>query len=666
MPSLAYTKDGFRRISMQYPATDKRLFGVSVPLGSIRVKDGWRAGEYPDLVPFARLCSRLGAGLVQILPVNDTGSHSSPYFALSAFALHPLYIRVHDLPEAATVPEALSGLDEFAAKTEPGEHFPYEGCLNAKLAALRLIYHANRKAIASDKQLKAFIADRPWVKIYAVYKRLKASFEERSWLEWPENRDLSLDEIEALWGDRKFADEHLFYAWTQMRASGQFEAAAKAIASMGMALLGDIPILMNEDSADVWAYRSFFDLQRKAGAPPDMYSSMGQNWGFPVYDWDALAAEDYSFWRNRIAEADRYYSAFRIDHVLGFFRLWTLGARDLSGVLGRFEPGALVEYGELAALGFSPDRIKWLAEPHIRGVELREALHAGADGAIAASLDRIGSEDLYLFKQSIHGEADIVALNLEKDVTEFLMTRWRDRALIKVELNTYALAWSHAESRAWATLSGEERFSLESLFSERSAAAELGWEKRGRVLLSMLKESSRMLPCAEDLGAVPDCVPRVLAELGVPGLRVPRWVRYWDKPGQPFKPLAAYEVLTACTPSVHDTSTFRDWWDNEDGRESFAKEYCPTLSPVPARLDPKTALTVLKSLAKAPSILFVAQLQDLLDTSGTLRSSEPASDRINVPGVVDGLNWTWRMRYTVDALESEHSWIDKVQKACTR
>ncbi len=651
---------------MQYPAIGKRLFGVSIPLGSIRTKSGWRAGEYPDLVSFARLCKNLGAGLVQILPVNDTGSHSSPYFALSAFALHPLYIRIHDIPEAALVPEVLAQLDAFAAKAEPGEHYPYEDCLNAKLAALRSIYKTNRATIAKDRQLKAFIADRPWVKTYAVYKRLKASFEERSWLEWPEQRDLSSEEIASLWNDKKHSGEHLFYAWTQMHASRQFEAAARELAAMGMALLGDIPILMNEDSADVWAYRSFFDLQRKAGAPPDMYSAMGQNWGFPAYDWEVMAKDDYSFWRNRIGEADKYYSAFRIDHVLGFFRLWTLGAKDISGVLGRFEPGALVDYADLAALGFSPERIRWLSEPHIPGSEIRTALKSGADGAITAALEKIGTEDLYLFKKAIRGEVDIIALGLGTEVAEYLMARWRDRALVKAGTSSYALTWSHRDSRAWASLGEGERNALESLFAERDAEAQLVWEVRGRTLLSMLKESSKMLPCAEDLGAVPDCVPKVLAELGVPGLRVPRWVRYWDQPGQPFKPLAKYEVLTACTPSVHDTSTFRDWWDNEDSRELFAREYCPSLAPVPEKLDPKTALTVLKALSGSPSILFITQLQDVLDTSATLRAANPATDRINVPGVVNGINWTWRMKHDAETLSTEDSWVKNVRKACAR
>ncbi|PKL08527.1 MAG: 4-alpha-glucanotransferase [Spirochaetae bacterium HGW-Spirochaetae-7] len=653
---------------MRYPATGKRLFGVAIPMGSIRTDGGWRLGEYPDLVPFAKLCARLGAGLVQILPVNDTGSQSSPYSALSAFALHPLYIRVCDLPEATKAPDAIKALDVFASLASPGERFPYGACLDAKLAALRTVYDAGSKAIKSDPELASFIAGNPWVKTYAVFKRLKSEYGERAWREWPARRDPTPADIGKLWLEKSAADEQYFHAWVQMRAAGQFAAAASAVASMGIALLGDIPILMNEDSADVWAERSFFDLTKRAGAPPDMYSTTGQNWGFPIYDWDAMAAGGYSFWKARVAEADRYYSAFRIDHVLGFFRIWALGEREETGCLGRFVPGASVTAGDLTDAGFGKPRLRWLSEPHLPGGELRSAaLSAGeAERAIGAALDRIGDEDLYLFKRTIRGEADITGLGLETGLAEFLKTRWRDRALLAMGDGVYTPVWSYRDSTAWASLSDSERSTLGALFSAKAAQAELGWEKRGRELLSMLASSSSMLPCAEDLGAVPDCVPKVLAGLGIPGLRVPRWMRFWDLPGQPFKPLSSYSELSACTPSVHDTSTLRGWWESEDGRDAFAAEYCPGLSPVPERLDPDAALAVLGALAKAPSLLFVVQLQDALDCSGALRSADADSDRVNVPGSVDGFNWTWRMGPSVERLEAAETWIDDIRRACTR
>lgn len=653
---------------MRYPATGKRLFGIAVPIGSIRVEGGWRVGEYPDLEPFGRLCGRLGAGLVQILPVNDTGSQSSPYSALSAHALHPLYVRVGALPEAKAAPAAVKALESFAAEARPGERFPYGACFDAKLAALRAVYAASKASIAIDPALASFVAERPWVKTYAVYKRLKSSFGEKAWREWPDHREPTAADIDALWLEPEAREEQLFQAWVQMRAAEQFGAASKALAGMGIALLGDIPILMNDDSADVWANRKFFDASMKAGAPPDMYSATGQNWGFPIYDWDEMEKDGYSFWKGRVAEADRYYSAFRIDHVLGFFRIWALGSREETGSLGRFVPGFTVSEAELASAGFGRDRIRWLSEPHVSGADLRAAAASPAEAARAvdSAMDRIGDEDLFLFKREVRGEADISSLGLGAGLSDYLKGRWRDRALLAAGNGRYAPTWTYRDTTAWRSLSDGESSTLGSMIERGSAEAELGWESRGRALLSMLKAASGMLPCAEDLGAVPDCVPRVLAELGMPGLRVPRWMRYWDKPEQPYKPLSSYPIMSACTPSVHDTSTMREWWEMEADREAFLSAYCPSLSPPPTRLDPESVLTLLSSLAKAPSALFVIQIQDALDASSEFRSKDPAADRINVPGTVGDSNWTWRMGTGVGALESAKAWIDGVRGACAR
>lgn len=642
---------------MRYAAAGTRLFGIAIPLASIRTQDGWRVGEYPDLVPFARFCAAGGAGLVQILPVNDTGSQSSPYSALSAFALHPLYLRVRDVPEAAAAPGAIAALDRFAAEATPGERFPYDACLESKLSALRAVYAASRSRIAADPELHSFIADNAWVKAYAVFKRLKSDHDERSWRHWSAHLDPDSAEIESLWNESAAAEEQLFHAWVQMRAAGQFSAAAQELARLGVVLLGDIPILMNDDSADVWSRRSYFDASMRAGAPPDMYSATGQNWGFPIWDWDAMSKDGYSFWKARIAAADSYYSAYRIDHVLGFFRIWALGDREETGSLGRFIPGPVLADAELLAAGFPAERIRWLSEPHIPGAELKAACASAveADAAADKALDRIGSEDLFLFKRAIRGEADIGELGLGATATAFLKARWVDRALLHVESGGYAPAWLYRQSRAWASLSESERTAFSGLVERAGAQAERGWEVRGHALLSMLKSASAMLPCAEDLGAVPDCVPRVLEQLGIPGLRVPRWMRRWDEPGQPFKALRTYGELSVCTPSVHDTSTLRDWWEHEEGREPFARAYCPQLQPVPERLDASSTLTVLRALAKAPSMLYVVPMQDVLDTASRFMSRDTRADRINVPGSVDGFNWTWRMRPALEEVMADPS-----------
>lgn len=652
---------------MKFTATGKRLTGIAIPLGAIKTASGWIVGEYPDLADFGSLCVSAGIGLVQLLPVNDSGGQSSPYSALSAFALHPLYLCLKDLPEAAVCRTTLADFEKESARLASSSRFPYSRALSLKLGALRAVFDANKPAIAKDAAIDSFIEENAWIKPYAVYKRLKASQADAPWRSWPLHRDPGQAELAALWADPAAAEEHRFHAWTQARCAEQFGRAAAALSAKDITLLGDLPILMNEDSADVWAERQNFNLELRAGAPPDMFAALGQNWGFPIYDWDAMARDGYSFWRRRIAEADRYYSAFRIDHVLGFFRIWALPERERSGYMGRFVPGLSIGTGELAALGFSPERVRWLSEPHIATADLYDAAQDVPDASSAAldavslALDRLGSEELFLFKPRVRGERDLDALGLPEPVRAFLEDRWRDRVLVPVGQGEYVPAWRHETARAWQSLSDGEKSALSGVFDRKRREELRLWLERGRSLLCALKDFTAMLPCAEDLGAVPPGVPETLAGLGILGLRIPRWTRLWDEPGSPYLPLERYPALSVCTPSVHDTSTLRGWWELEGEREGFAAAYCPGMDPAPAVYAPETALEVLETLARSGSDLYVLQLQDLLDLSGEYRSADPRRDRVNVPGAVDEFNWTWRMGPSVQELASDIEWLSLVR-----
>lgn len=652
---------------MNYRRGEERLLGVAVPLAALRSAGGWRVGEYPDLAAFGALCAASGVGLVQLLPVNDTGGQSSPYFALSAFALHPLYLRARDLPEAPSAPAALAELDAFAAAAAPGERFPYQAALDAKDRCLRAIYAAAAARLDIDPAMDEFVAGRPWLKAYAVYKGLKARFDQRGWREWPELRDPTPEGLERLWADPARRAEHRYHVWVQLRCAEQFARAAGALRELGVELLGDLPIMMNEDSADVWADRRSFRPELRAGSPPDAGSPDGQNWGFPIYDWESMAQDGYRFWKERIREADRYYSAYRIDHVLGFFRIWALPEREESGYLGRFLPGVPLSRDELSAAGFSDERLRWLSRPHVSGYELADELRAiGATEdevalAFGSALERIGDQDLYLFKPAIRGERDLRLPGLSPRAAEALMRRWRDRALVPIDEAGYGATPRMRASRAWASLSEGERAALEGLFAKAGARESGLWLEQGRRLLGMLKAESAMLPCAEDLGSIPPGVPEELERLGMLGLRIPRWTRHWERPGQPYLRPDEYPELSVCTPSVHDTSTLRGWWELEEGREGFAEAYCPGIRPAARGLSADDEYALLRALAGARSRLYVLQLQDLLDIGPAYRSADPERDRVNVPGAVADFNWTWRMGPSIEALGADEAWVERLR-----
>ena len=657
---------------MRFAHTGRFLSGVVAPLSALRTAASPGCGEFPDLEALGELALSWGFELVQLLPVNDTGTQSSPYSALSAFALHPLYLRIADLPELAEaggVAGADALRDEAAglvARFGAAERAPFGELRAAKLALLEKVWAARRaggtkaaRRAAADPGLEAWIGENPWVSAYAAFVELKGRNGGRPWWEWRSFRDPSPADIEELWRDAELADRLRFQAWIQMRAQEQFHAVAARLAGRGVALMGDIPILMNDDSAEVWARRGCFRLELKAGAPPDMYSWLGQNWGFPVYDWEAMAADGYSFWKERLAEADRFYSAYRIDHVLGFFRIWCLGERESTGYLGRFEPDSPIRVEELAAAGFPPERLRWLSRPHLPTRRLVEAAgEAAARGAIHAALDRIGEEELFLFKPSIRGERDIEALpGISPAARDCLLSSWRDRVLFEEEPGNFAPAWRYREASAWPTLSDAERGAIEELVRRKAAEAETTWAETGRRLLGALKEAVPMLPCAEDLGAVPDCVPLVLEELGILGLRVLRWSRRWNEPGQPYIAPADYPRLSVACLSVHDSTSLRGWWEEEADKaatwELAASCLGRELGPCPERLGPDEAEILLESVARSNSLFAVYPIQDLIALSPSHRPADPGSERINVPGTVGEGNWTYRMPSSIEELSAD-------------
>ena len=280
--------------------------------------------------------------------------------------------------------------------------------------------------------------------------------------------------------------------------------------------------------------------------------------------------------------------------------------------------------------------------------------------AVDLTLDRIGNEDLFLFKDSIRGEKDLAGLRLAGALESWLKERWRDRALVKSG-DGYAPAWSCRSSRAWASLSEGERASLEHALAELSRENGDSWIRQGKGILSMLASASEMLPCAEDLGAIPDGVPQALASLGMLGLRLPRWTRRWNEHGQPYISLRDYPELSVCTPSVHDTTTLRDWWRLERGREAFAMAYCPVVAGIGEDLDCDAQYELLRSLAGSSSRICMLQAQDLLDLEEGWRSEDPAWDRVNIPGTTGEFNWTWRMKPSVGELEGNARWLERVR-----
>ena len=647
-------------------ATNKRLIGTVVPVSALKTGESLGVGEFLDLIEFGELCMKMGIWLIQILPVNDTGYESPPYSALTVFALNPLYLRIKDMPEAIGFEKELSSL---RTKFEDKARFPYYELLRAKMEMLRSIYAKNQKAILEKAQpgasLYQWIEQNTWVKEYSVYRYLKQLNGEKSWKEWKEHAHVTPQEIESFWNNTELQTEHLFWVWIQQALDIQFTLASDYLKKKGIILEGDLPILIGDDSCDAWAHPQYFYQELSAGAPPDMYSPVGQNWGFPIYNWEALAATDYKWWQDRLKVAQKYYSGYRIDHVLGFFRIWASRRADNSAALGRFVPSLPITSSELEEKGFSEERINWLSQPHIPTNEVLDSLQgsgkeAEAERVFATALERIGNEELWLFKDCIRGEKDIEALGLPQAATAYLLSAWINRSLLEFKPGVFSAVWNYADSRSFKSLSDSERAAFTELVKQRGKESEAIWEKQGYKLLSMLRKASSMIPFAEDLGAVPDCVPKVLKRLKIYGLRVVRWYREYNLEDSPYIPFNEYPPLTVITSSVHDSSTLREWWNTEADQELFSGFIgVPSL---PKIYNPGTAKIILQKIASASSQIRVFPIHDLLHLSPKWYMEDMALERINIPGTVSPNNWSYRLPASIAVIEHDEELLKAVKK----
>ena len=642
---------------MRYGTISTFQTGVAIPVFSLRSNQSVGIGEFLDLKPFGEFAKSAGFDLIQLLPVNDTGEESSPYSARSAFALNPAYIRVQDVHGADLF---IAEIQKAKASFDSLEKIAYVDVVRFKRHLLRKVFDANKAHIKKETDLLEWIEENSWVKPYAVYCLLKEKQSEASWRSWSSNQDPKPSAIKSLWS--KNADDALFHAWMQFIAEQQFCVAIAALDALGVKLKGDVPILINEDSADVWADRKYFDLSKRAGAPPDMFSYSGQNWGFPTYDWNALEKDDFSWWRRRLSQSAKFYHAYRIDHVLGFFRIWCVPDCEVTGAMGRFNPSHPVTRRRLNSTGFHDSTLQYLAKPNFGRDWLASLFAADTDRVLTAFFDSIGSARFKL-KDKFSSERAIVSLPEPQPIKDALLKVYWNRVFLPSEDGeSYWPFWYWYSSPVFFTLPEYEQRVLREILNENERAQEPLWAVNGAKLLKIMAEETDMLVCAEDLGVVPDCVPSVLKDLNILSLRIERWTRRWKDEGQPYITPREYPRLSVCTTSCHDTSTLAGLWKEPDFDRNLFWSYLGATGKPSEQLDPSLAQLVLKHLFEGNSLLAIPALQDYLVLSPKFAKRDPGLDRINVPGSVGPHNWTWRMPCTAEYLGKDTKLIDSIAK----
>jgi 4-alpha-glucanotransferase len=304
--------------------------GINLPLFSLRSENSSGIGEFLDLLPLIDWCQTLKIDFIQLLPLNNLNaeSDSSPYNAVSSCALNFLYLSLHALPFLEELPELKSKLAEFK-KFNATTQISYTEIVAHKKSWLDVYVNHVEPRILESQEFQSFYNSQPWLKPYALFKALKDQLKNISWTSWPEELRYptpeKIDHLHSL-----YPKEVSFYLLAEYLCFTQLKAVKTYAEKKGIFLMGDIPILVSRESADVWYNPELFDVHLQAGAPPDSYNEVGQNWGFPIFNWDALRKTHFEWWKQRLHYAQTFFDLVRLDHILGFFRIWAIPPQHLA------------------------------------------------------------------------------------------------------------------------------------------------------------------------------------------------------------------------------------------------------------------------------------------------------------------------------------------------
>ena len=643
--------DGFARL----PADTWRGAGVAVPVFSLRTKKSFGVGEFADLKPLADWAKKVGLKLIQLLPINDTTAtktwkDSYPYAAISAFALHPIYLNLAAVANAKNK-KLLKTLEPARQHLNALDAVDYEAVMTAKLNFLKQIFPSQKAATLRAGEFKKFFAaNEHWLAPYAAFCFLRDKFGTADFSRWPEHKDFDANKIGALAKDN---DEIAFHYFLQYHLHRQLKDATAYIHAAGLVMKGDLAIGVARHGADTWQSSELFHLDTQAGAPPDPFSATGQNWGFPTYNWPRMATDGFAWWKRRFTQMADYFDAFRIDHVLGFFRIWSNPAHAVEGILGHFVPAIGIEPDEFAARGISFDRDRF-TKPFITDAVLSEFFGDEA-GKICRQFLTTTSDGGYALKPKF---------TTQRLVEKHFAARPRNARNTKLKTGLFNLIsnvilletdgkfhfrFAMEQTRSFKNLPGETQAKLHELYEDYFFRRQDDfWKREAMQKLPALKRVTNMLICGEDLGLVPACVPEVMRDLGLLSLEIQRMPKAL---GADFSRPANAPYLSVVTPSTHDMSTLRGWWEeNSSLTQKFFNEELAQAGEAPRAATPEIVEAIVRQHLASPAMWSIFQLQDLLGMDGGLRRADVDAERINVPAIPN-FYWRYRVHLTLEKLQ---------------
>ena len=649
---------------------NRKLAGTLVPVFSLRTRKSAGIGDFGDLKTMIDFVASTGQKVLQLLPINDTTithtwTDSYPYSCISVFAIHPQYANLHALPELKDA-KARAEAEKTCAELNALDKIDYEKVNGFKINYLRQIFNQEGEKMMKTAEYKAFFQDtEQWLVPYAQYSYLRDKNGTADFNQWPDHQVWDEAERKALTDPKTAAYKNVaFFYFVQFVLDRQMQEAHEYAKAKGVILKGDIPIGVNRNGCDVWMEPKYFNLNGQAGAPPDDFSANGQNWGFPTYNWFEMLKDGCQWWNRRFQNMARYFDAYRIDHVLGFFRIWEIPVSSVHGLLGQFAPALAMSREEIESYGlhFQDDRF---TRPFITDWVLDRVFHERAGEVKEKYLDRLDDER-YQMKPEVDTQRKVEALFADATDEKELWLRDGLYALISDVL----FVRDHTNPGVFhPRISAQLDFIYESLYDNDKAAFNRlyndyfyrrnnqFWYQEAMKKLPKLVQATRMLVCAEDLGMVPDCVPWVMDELKILSLELQSMPK---DPSVKFGHLSRNPYRSVCTISSHDMPTLRMWWDENIQR---TQEYYNTMlyrqGPAPHPLPGWLASDIISRHLTSPSMLCILSIQDWLATDEALRLPDANAERINIPANPKHY-WRYRMHLNIEDLAADKRFVQNI------
>ena len=649
--------------------------GVAIPVFSLRSEEGFGVGEFNDLKKMVDWAKKTGQHIIQTLPINDTilfhtNYDSYPYNAVSVYALHPIYLNLENVGKLKTKKQK----DYFEKKKQElnSKTFSdYQHVMNVKWEYFKAVYPHECKAVfASDDYTKFFDVNKEWLVPYAAFSYLRDLNGTPEFAKWPEFNNYNKADIEELsTQDKPHYHEIAIFYFLQYHLHKQLVEVHDYARENGIAIKGDIPIGVSPRSVDAWVEPELFNTNVQAVAPPDYFSATGQNWGFPTYNWELMEKDGYQWWRKRFQKLAEYFDAYRIDHILGFFRIWEIPVDAVWGLTGSFHPALPFTLQELEAKGLWWDENRFL-KPYLKEHVLYATFGKYTDDVIREYLLQDGWQN-YKFKPEYNTqkkiEAHFASLGYNFGTKEVLI---RDGLyMLHCEVlfvrdarqpNRFHPRIAMQSSATFRDLPDETRRLLDRIYTDYFYHRHTEfWKQQALKKLPALISATNMLVCGEDLGMVPDSVPDVMNALEIISLEIQRMPK---KPHTEFAMPADAPYKSVCTTGTHDMNPLRAWWEEDAAvSQRYYNQVLGMQGPAPLECQTWIVERIIQQHLDAKAMLVILPWQDWIAIDAGLRHEHPFAERINVPSNPRNF-WCYRMHVTLEQLLTEDRFNEKIKE----